>query len=218
MARRFALGILLAGALLVPTSASAATFTNPDPIALPDNTVANPYPSNIPVSGLQGTVVRVRVTLVRILAAARDIDVLLVGPSGSTILTSDVCSGSDFANDTLTFDDAATSPLGASLCGNIADGAYKPSNYDPADTFPSAPPGPYPIGLSNFSGGQPNGVWKLFAVDDQAPDFGAINGGWILDVTTTGAVKKKKCKKRKKSAAAAKKKKRCKKRKRKSAS
>jgi hypothetical protein len=215
MARRFLLPVLLAGALLVPSSASAALFTNPDPIALPDNTVANPYPSNIPVSGMRGNIVRVKVTLVRILAAAKDVDVLLVGPSGSTVLASDVCNLSDFGNDTLTFDDAAASPLAANGCGNIADGSYKPSNYEPADTFPSAPPAPYPVGLSNFSGGRPNGVWQLFAVDDQAPDAGAINGGWVLDITTTGGPKKK-CKKAKKRAAAAKKK-RCKKRKKRSA-
>jgi len=215
MARRIGLTILLVGAL-VPASASATTFTNPDPIALPDNSVANPYPSNMPVSGLGGTVTRVRVTLVRILAAARDIDVLLVGPSGgTTILVSDTCNNTDFANRILTFDDAAASPLGPGPCLGLTDGVYKPSNYDTADSFPMAPPGPYPVGLSNFSGGQPNGIWRLYALDDQVSDFGAINGGWTLELTTTGApTSKKRCKKRKKRAAAAKKK-RCGKKKKK---
>jgi hypothetical protein len=209
MARRIVLLALLTGAL-APASASGAVFSNPDPIALPDNSVANPYPSSIPVTGLKGTVVRVRVTLVRVLAAARDVDVLLAGPSGSTILLSDACAGSDYANRTFTFDDAAPTVLGPGPCLGLADGAFKPTNYDTADVFPTAPPGPYPVGLSNFSGGQPNGIWRLYAVDDQAPDAGAINGGWALDLTTTGAAKKK-CKKKKRKN---KKKKRCRKKKR----
>jgi hypothetical protein len=216
MARRLVLSILVAGALAIPANASAATFTNPDPIALPDNSVANPYPSTIPVGGLQGTVVRVRVTLNRILAAARDVDVLLSGPSGSTIILSDTCENTDFANRILTFDDAAAVTLGPGPCPGLADGVFKPSNHGAGDVFPAAPAGPYPVGLSSFSGSQPNGIWRLYAVDDQAPDSGAINGGWVLDITTTGGSKKKKCKKAKKRAAGAKKK-RCKKRKKRSA-
>jgi hypothetical protein len=215
MARRLGLLALLA-ALAVPGSASAAVFSNTDPIALPDNSVANPYPSNIPVSGLQGTVVRVRVTLVGVLAAAWNVDALLVNPSGdSAIVVSDACNNTDYGNITLTFDDSAASMLGPGPCPGLAGGTFKPTNYDTLDTFPAAPPGPHAIGFSTFSGGVANGIWKLYAVDDQISDSGAINGGWSLDVTTTGGppAKKKKCKKKKRKAAAAKKK-RCGKKKR----
>jgi hypothetical protein len=63
-------------------------------------------------------------------------------------------------------------------------------------------------------GTNPNGNWSLYAVDDSYPDPVTINGGWTLDLTTTGAVAatptKKKCKKKhKRSASVAKK--RCKK-------
>jgi hypothetical protein len=189
-------------ALAVPGSASAAvsknggSFSNSDPIAMPDNSVANPYPSTIPVGGLGGTVVRVRVILWRILAAARDVDVLLVSPAGaSAIVMSDTCSGTDFSNQILTFDDAVANPLGPGPCFSFTEGVYKPTNYDVADTFPAAPPGPHAVGFSVFSGGPANGVWKLYVVDDQAPDAGAINGGWSLEVTTTGG-QGKKCKRK----------------------
>jgi large repetitive protein len=183
-----------------------------------------PYPSAISVSGEAGTIVNATATLLDVSGGpTKDLDVLLVGPGGSTLLLSDICSAGgvipDFAGQDYTFDDGAPAPMLETCSAAPGSGAYKPTNFDTADSFPSVPP-PYPIGLANVRGTSPNGLWSLFVVDDTYPDPVTIDGGWRLNLTTTGAaaatpVKKKKCKKHKKhkrSASAAKK--RCKKKRR----
>lgn len=209
--------------------ASAATFTNPGAIAIndsttascgsPDQAKASAYPSQIPVSGL-GSLSDVNVTFNGFShTSPADVRVLLVGPKGqSTQLMSDAGGGTDVSNATITFDDAATNVLPAS----IVSGTFKPSQENtgcaiPTSTlnFPSpAPPGPYGTSLAGFNGTDPNGAWSLYVVDTFEVDTGSLSGGWGLDIAAAPAHKKK-CKKNKKkhrSADAAKKKK-CKKKK-----
>ena len=214
--------------LAAAAPAGAATHSNSTPILDPNyNTVGpqqlDPYPSTISVSGEQGSIVKARVTIRNLQGGQEpDLDVLLVGPGGSTILFSDVCATGlipDFIGEAFTFDDDASASLPGSCSSRPASGTYKPSNNDTADNFPGIPP-PYPLGLANVRGTSPNGNWNLYAVDDSYPDPVTINGGWTLELTTTGtpasgapATTKKRCKKRKhRSASAAKKK--CKKKRR----
>jgi hypothetical protein len=219
-----------AGMATAVPAAAAATYSNPTPITDPTmgfggNQPDQPYPSPISVNGEQGTITKATVTLVGLSGGfERDLDVLLAGPGGSTIVLSDVCalSGQDFppGGVTFTFDDDANSAIPESCPSNPPSGTYKPSNVDTADSFPGIP-APYPLGLANVRGTSPNGAWNLYVVDDTYPDPVTINGGWTLNLTTTGApaaaavpptpvTVHKKCKKRKhRSASAAKK--RCKK-------
>ena len=211
---------LAVGALVAAAPTGAATFSNSTPMNTPGSGggVATPYPSTISVSGVPGTTTKVRVTLTDIFAAAKDLDVLLTGPGGSTMLFSDICESGgvlpDLIHLTYTFDDDAAAALPSTCTGAPPSGTYKPSNYDTSDSFPGVSP-PYPLGLGNFRGVPPNGAWQLYVFDDQPADAASI-GGWTLDLTTTGAtpvVTKKKCKKHKhRSASAAKK--RCKKKRR----
>src|SRR5262245_54878523 len=181
---------------------------------------AVPYPSTISVSGEPGTIIKAQVTLVNLQGGPEKyLDVLLVGPSGSSILMSDICTSGgfipDFAGQAFAFDDDAAAALPDQCSITPSSGTYKPTNYDTVDSFPGIPP-PYPLGLANVRGTAPNGDWKLYAVDDAYPDPVTIDGGWRLELTTTGAqagAAKKKCKKRK-HRAAAEAKKRCKKKRR----
>jgi hypothetical protein len=208
---RIAIGLIVIGALLTPAAAAGATFSNPTPIGPGDNAALLPYPSTIAVAGVAGTTVSVRATLTDVLAAAWNIDALLVGPGGSTLLTSDACNGTDFVHVNVTFDDAAAGPLGTGPCPGFTGGTFKPTNYDTTDSLPGIS-APYPLGLSNFRGVSPNGLWQLYVVDDQGPDASSIAGGWSLEITSTGTIAtKKKCKRKKKHHAGAAKKKRCKK-------
>lgn len=215
---------LVGGALALAPVAGAATFTNSAPITDPSFNVVgahplSPYASTISVSGQAGTISNVRVTLARLGGGAEDdLDVLLVGPGGSSLLLSDICSSGgfsyDFTGETFNFDDNAPAAIPGVCTTRVGSGAYRPSNYDASDSFPGVP-GPYPTGLAIFRGTSPNGVWSLYAVDDSYPDPVTIDGGWSLDLTTatTSPVRKKKCKKKhKRSASAAKK--RCKKKRR----
>jgi hypothetical protein len=210
-------------AVIAATPASAATHSNATPILDPSFNVVGaqvlaPYPSTISVSGEQGTIVKARVTLSDLQGGdSRDLDVLLVGPGGSTTLLSDICSVgglvTGFNHNTFTFDDDAAAAIPDACSGQPPSGTYKPSSYDTSDNFPGIAP-PYPLGLANVRGTSPNGNWSLYAVDDSYPDPVSINGGWSLDVTTTGApasTAKKKCKKKHKKRSAVAAKKRCKK-------
>ena len=176
------------------TTVNGNTFCNPGSITINDAAAATPYPSNIFVSGLSGTILKVTVTLNNIThASASNIDMLLVGPSGQTfILFSDAGGSNAVSNLTITLDDAAASLLSAS---SLSSGTFKPANYDVVqDFFPSpAPAGTYNSPASGgastfatvFNGANPNGTWKLFVVDDAAGSSGTIAGGWCLNITTS---------------------------------
>jgi extracellular elastinolytic metalloproteinase len=169
----------------------AAPAANTTPLIFPVDTAAagdgvgpaTPFPSDINVSGLVGTVSKVTVTLTGIEHTfPSDIDVLLVGPQGQKmILLSDAGGGTDINNVTVTFDDAAAAVVPAT----IVSGTFRPTNITTGDTFPApAPAGPYGATLSVFNGSNPNGTWKLYALDDAAIDDGTIAGGWSLTITT----------------------------------
>src|SRR5262249_27710349 len=126
--------------LLVPASASAATFSNTSPVTINDGLAATPYPSTIEVSGLP-LAAKVRVSMNLKHDAPADFDGLLVGPGGqSTILMSDTCSGSNLPGTDFTFDDAAATTVPNGCSG----GTFKPTDVTPGDPFdPPAPAGPY---------------------------------------------------------------------------
>src|SRR5215210_1268344 len=196
MTHRFAgrkrLALLLATALIslgvTAGSASAATgtFTNSNPIAIPDNTTANPYPSTINVTGFAGNVQKVTATLHNFThTCPDDLGVLLVGPSGAkSILMGNVggCPGGTSAPVVnLTFDQLAANALNS---GDYpASGTYRPSAPGTTTLSAPAPSGPYPVNLDVFNGTVANGIWQLF-IEDQAPvDVGAVNGGWSLNLS-----------------------------------
>lgn len=169
---------------------TTGTFSNPGLIEITDATPARPYPSTNRVTGLDGVVSKVMVTLVDVTHPyPADIDVLLVNPAGqAVILMSD--AGESFGIDrvTLKFTDDSTNLLPAA--GQILSGLYRPSNYDftgPDPFYAPAPAGPYGASLAAFNGSDPNGEWRLFVVDDQGSDAGWIYGGWQLTLATTNA-------------------------------
>ena len=96
------------------------------------------------------------------------------------------------SNITYTLDNSATAGIPNS--GPIASGSYKPTSVDKDnDLFPTpAPSPPYnqtaPGGSSTlngvFSGTNPNGVWKLFAVDNFIGNSGAHPGDDGLEEVT----------------------------------
>ena len=150
---------------------------------------SDPYPSVASVSGLGGTVNKVTATITGLSPAPRaDLAFLLVGPNGqSTILMSGVgVNNSDTL--TLTFDDAAPSFLQSIL----ESGTYKPSPLRPVTFPPPASAEGYGTTLSVFNGTNPNGDWKLYAINFY-DDLGCgIDGencagvrSWILTVATT---------------------------------
>ena len=213
--------IVAAASVLLPFAADpagAAVFSNPTRIETdapsPGAPVfpAVPYPSNINVSGLGGTVNDVNVTLCGLSATfPSDVDIMLVAPGGaSAVILSDVGgNGNDAATDplsdrpvfniTLTLDDAAASPLPGGP--PLVAGTFRPLDDDNEndnsanlDIFSNpAPPPSGNVALSTFNGIDPNGTWSLYVIDDFPADAGdgefqlpTFSCGWSIDITTSG--------------------------------
>lgn len=186
------------------TSAGSPTpFSNPATVTIPASGTgastgapATPYPSNIVVSGLTGTILKVTVNLNNLNHTfPSDVDMLLVGPGGQNlIIMSDVIGGTDWVNINYTLDDAAATAIPGS--GTPASGTFKPTNITTGDVFPApAPAGPYSnpttagtaTFASVFNGTNPNGTWSLYVVDDASTDIGTM-GGWTINITTAQPV------------------------------
>lgn len=165
--------------LVSPANAVTTTFTNTNPIGIPDSGPGNPSPSSVTVSGMGGVVTDVRLTLTNVSHSyAADIDAMLVSPTGQSLM---VMSDVQYRGTrTLTFAD------GAATLGGGGSGTYAPTNLNDnlgGDGFTG---GPAASGATTFAaafdGIAPNGVWKLFVQDDAAIDSGSI-GSWSLEIT-----------------------------------
>lgn len=150
---------------------------------------ANPYPSAINVASPTNGITDVNVSLSGLSHTyPDDIDLLLVGPTGlSTLLVSDTGGSAPAAGVNLTLDDEAAASLPDG--GSLASGTFKPTNFNDAFDYPDEFAAPAPAAaswsgsLSVFDGTNPNGQWRLFAVDDVGSDTGTIAGGWSLQIS-----------------------------------
>jgi hypothetical protein len=157
-------------------------FRNPATIIIPASGAATPFPSEIAVSGLQGTVTGVSVRLDGLVHSfPTDLGALLVAPGGQAVeLLADAGSSNDVNGVTLTFEDA-----GAVAPSVLTTGTFAPFNGAPDPVFAApAPAGPWAATLSTLVGTSPNGTWKLFVEDFSGGDSGRILSGWALDVRT----------------------------------
>ena len=170
--------------------------TNSSMIVINDDAQATPYPSVITVSNLNGLVTQATVTLTNLIHNnPRDIDALLVSPTGQKVLLMSHCGGTMLAyNTTLTFDDTATNVL--PQLTQITNGTYRPSAYGALPIFPPAPApfrtndtaAPFANNLGVVNGTSPNGAWALYVIDDNPLFSGSIANGWTLNLMLTGPV------------------------------
>jgi subtilisin-like proprotein convertase family protein len=186
--RGLVVGLLAAILVLaLAPAAGAQVFANQTLIKIPATGTqgpATPYPSAIPVSGMTGAITSVTATITGFSHTfPSDVDILLVGPSGqNVVLLADTGGGTDVNNATITFDQAAPTPVPSP----IVSGTFRPTNGG-AFTGPApAPPAPYGASLALFNGTVPNGTWNLFVFDDAGGDVGQIQLGWSLNITTNG--------------------------------
>lgn len=189
--------VLLALAAFCPaqvvSGASPLTLppiSNPNTIVLPGGDPLDPgpgsiYPSTVQVNGLTNGIVKVTVTVRNIAHPwPDDIDLLLVGPQGQTVMLMSDCGLDNPASDvTITFDDDAAQFVPGGDPG-ISSGTFKPTNDGTLDDFLApAPQRPYGTALSVFQNTNPNGTWALYAFDDQPEQAGFIADGWTLTLT-----------------------------------
>ena len=168
-----------------PSGIGTFAFSNNIGITIPFVGAATPYPSTISVSGLQGAVAKLEVTIEGLSHTwPDDVDILLVGPAGQRVrLMSDIGGSSSATNITLVLSDAGLTNLPDQ--GPLASGTFKPTNIGSKDTFPfPAPSSPYSASFSALNGLLGNGDWSLYVVDDGRGDKGSIKS-WNLTVTTS---------------------------------
>lgn len=156
-------------------------------IAIPESGTAQPYPAEFTVSGLPGAVSKVTVNLTNFShTAPDDVDLMLVAPNGRRVVVmSDVGGGTEVGSLNLTIDDDA--PLSLPDTEALVSGVFKPTNFEPGDSFPSPAPQGEPNGatLNAFFGSGPNGVWKLYVVDDTGGNFGTLAGSFSVTIQSS---------------------------------
>jgi subtilisin-like proprotein convertase family protein len=153
--------------------------------AIPSSGPAVPYPAPIFVSSntTHGRISKLRVVLSNVSHnVPDDIDVLLEGPDGQTVvLMSDVGGLGSLVGTTFTFEDGA--PVMPDD-GPLPTGIYRPTNVGPVDAFPApAPAGPHGNTLSRWNNTSPRGTWNLWVLDDFSTAAGSI-ADWALEITT----------------------------------
>jgi uncharacterized repeat protein (TIGR01451 family) len=168
------------------------SIPNQEYIPEPDSGPANPYPSAIVVSNVNGDVSTVTVTVSNLIHSyPNDIGMLLVGPTGANcVLMSAAADHSTIITPiTVTFDQNAALVLPAQ--GEIVSGSYQPADYyesqnGATETYSNSPVpiGPYNTNMAVFGGIPANGTWSLYVEDDAEGDAGAISNGWSLAFTT----------------------------------
>jgi hypothetical protein len=169
-----AVGVLLLVLGAAPSASAGDYFGGPItiPAAQADFAKADPYPSTVTVSGEKAIVTRVTVRISGFAhPAPHEVDFLLVGPSGRTVL--------------LRSDVGLFAAQGVGM--TIEDGGlFAPMDVDDggSDLFPApAPAGPYGSSLSELAAGGANGAWSLYVMDDTAEDGGSITS-WRLSISS----------------------------------
>ena len=189
------------------SGAGPYTYCNTGPITAPapgfEAGAASPYPSNIFVTNLPGTVNAVTVTLNGLSTKDQgDLLSLLVGPGGNnfdffSLTGGNVSTAPSPIN--LTFSDVAASNIAQGAAGNLSSsGTFKPTSYNTNIAYPQCPPnapncasppvGP-PLPASPFTPGNkaaPSGT-SVMGNANQAGVFGGTvsstyngNGTWSL--------------------------------------
>lgn len=171
-----------------PPIVKVQTFSNRSQIRLRDHAPADPYPSTISISGLTGARILDVNPILHGLSHDRpfDVAVMLVSPWGKgVILMQNVGGNLQVINVEITIDDHATEEMPREPDTSIKTGTYKPTNAGlNYGVFPApAPQTGIGLDLADFNGGDPNGEWKLFALDDSSLISGVFASGWSLVLT-----------------------------------
>jgi subtilisin-like proprotein convertase family protein len=189
-------GIIVAlGLLLAPTGRAdgPTTFTNSATITINSDSTATPYPSNLIVSEMGGTITAVTVRVSGFThPSPEDVNMMLVSPTGAAFVFMGNCGGhSQVSNVNLTFADGATrlSETTPIVSGTFAPTVYPGSAAQFPAPAPATPDEAQPQGTSTFAnvfdGENPNGTWQLFIYDDANGGGGELSLGWSLTLTTS---------------------------------
>jgi len=167
----------------IATAQSCQNFDIVVPAGAPTTTSgpASYYPLYMNVTGTSGIPTRAQVHFYGLTHTfPDDLDILLMGPMGRGLaLMSDAGGSGDVSSLDFTIDTA--SPTSIPDAGPLGAGPYRPTDFEPGDTWPSpAPAGPFGTALPVMPA---VGSWQLYINDDAGGDVGEFAGGWCLDLT-----------------------------------
>ena len=173
--------------LVTATQAHAGFLASPlgPTVTVTGQTNGSPYPATVKVEGGDGPITHVKAFFTLNHSDPDGLDVALVSPGGNgVVLMSDACGGNPISH-TFVFDSTlgGLNPLVDD--GPCTSGAFRPSNFSPADNWPAPGPG----GLTNTNLGaldnrDPNGDWKLFALNDVNAVGANTISAWGMEITT----------------------------------
>jgi subtilisin-like proprotein convertase family protein len=139
---------------------------------------ANPYPSNVVVSGAVGAPLSVRF-LDFSHTFLSDLDFALVAPNDRALmLLSNQGGGAPAIHANVTFNDAGAPYAGGPLAGDVTIRPLGGSGAGFGGTLPGGLT--FVNSLAELGVGNPNGTWRLFAVDVATGDRGQLADGWQL--------------------------------------
>ncbi len=168
----------------------ALAIDTADPVASvpfsPTDGRADVYPITRNVAGVSGVIKDLDVTLGGVYHShPDDLDLLLVGPRGqSVMLMSDSCGSPLAKGPTWRWDDEATFAMFDTF--PCPRGSYTPTDQEPGDLLPTpAPPGGNGTSLAAFDSTDPNGDWRLYVYDDEpSADDGFLTEPFALHFET----------------------------------
>jgi hypothetical protein len=183
----FALGILMYCSAATHAQTVTQTFSSA-PVQVNGAPTALVYPTFVQVSGMPGNITDLKVHLKGLIGIQDNFEILLESPDGTRcILYSDASELITFA----LFD--ISLGMGAKTVWPYwnSENIYLPPNRDVGtpDIWPAPGPGqvdqPQPT-LAVFEGKNPNGLWKLYLLDNTAPYGISIANGFDLEITASG--------------------------------
>jgi subtilisin-like proprotein convertase family protein len=168
------------------TAVTGNLYCNPGATPLPAAGTPGAYPLRIFVADRVGDIESVSLSLNQLQhSSPGDLDVMLVAPSGESLVVLSDVPGALTAPADVTFADD-----GAPLTALAGGGTFVPTNNDNnSDAFPAPAPTPSNAGTfaEAFADAEPNGTWALYVVDNAPGDAGALEGGWCLELVTSAA-------------------------------
>lgn len=200
--KRFAMGLVLAGAVSAATPAMAQTSyagggatIGTGPSSANSQGAAVPFPINFVVNQA-GTITNVDFIVMGLNHTyASDLEFALVAPDGTNVLLlSDAGDSANFLNTDLTFDQAAATGLvtNPNTNFNYPSQTIRPTivfgipNSGNAGFFPFTPSTTNT--LDAFNGLSATGTWRLYVRDDIQGDFGNFTGSTLRITTAVAAV------------------------------
>ncbi len=157
-------------AMTIPAGAPGTTFG-----------VANPYPSSILVSGVSAPIGEVKVVLRGLTHSfMADLDILLVGPGGQSVLLANRVGGPNPGPNNATYvftQNAVPMPVFAVPPSGRYAPTWAPGSLNSLNA--PAPATPYSATLDVFKGQPANGFWSLYIQDRASSDTGSL-AGWSL--------------------------------------